>query len=179
MLPTKVVVVYPFAILLNLKQGIQILNKWRGVTILLQMGGQGHPTPIHTRTLTHKHTQKVFKMRIFPLSDSIIMDQWTDWRMDGPTDKASYWVACPQLKMVLDPCHILGLDHAWMIVNLSESMQGSSPHWPPIVLLTQGRILIEHVQLNADDWDLFKMVRRPCWVNASIRPEIWFKAFQA
>ena len=47
-------------------------------------------------------------------------------------------------------CLILGLDHAWMIVNVSESMQGSSPQVNE-VLLTQGRVLIEHVQLNADD----------------------------
>ena len=30
-------------------------NKWGRVTILLQMGGQGYPTPIHTPT--HPHTQ--------------------------------------------------------------------------------------------------------------------------
>ena len=74
--------------------------------------------------------------------------------MDGPTDQGmnnpSYRVACLQLKIVLDPCHILGLDHAWMIVNVSESMQGSSPQVNE-VLLTQGRVLIEHVQLYADD----------------------------
>ena len=74
--------------------------------------------------------------------------------MDGPTDRGmnnpSYRVACLQLKIVFDPCHILGLDHAWMIVNVSESMQGSSPQVNE-VLLTQGRVLIEHVQLNADD----------------------------
>ena len=49
--------------------------------------GYGHPTPIHTQTLTHKHKQKVSKMRIFPLSDSIITDQWTDWWMDGLSDQ--------------------------------------------------------------------------------------------
>ena len=70
---------------------------------------------------------------------------WTDKRTDGRTDKASYRVACPQLKIVLDPCHILGLDHASMIVNVSESMQGRGPQVDE-VLLTQGRILI-----NADD----------------------------
>ena len=73
-----------------------------------------------------------------------------DGQTDGPLDKASDKVACPQIRIVLDPCHILGLDHAWMIVNVSESMQGSSPQVDE-VLLTQGRILIEHVQLNADD----------------------------
>ena len=76
-----------------------------------------------------------------------------DGRTDRPKDKASYRVACPQLKIVLDPCHILGLDHAWsawMIVNVSESIRGSSPQVDE-VLLTQGRILIEHVQLDTDD----------------------------
>ena len=33
-------------------------------------------------------------MRVFPLFDSIITDQ----RTDGPTDKAFYRLACPQLK---------------------------------------------------------------------------------
>ena len=91
-------------------------------------------------------------MRIFPLSNLIVTDQqtdgWTDQLTNGRT--ASYRVACPQLKIVLYPCHILGLGHAWMIVNVSESMQGSSLQVDE-VLLTQGRILIEHVQLNADD----------------------------
>ena len=78
------------------------------------------------------------------------MDGLTDGQTDRLTDKASYRVVFPQLKIVLDPSHILGLDHAWMIVNVSESMQGSSPQVDE-VLLTQGRILFEHVQLNADD----------------------------
>ena len=30
----------------------EVLNMWRGVTILLQMGGQKHPTQIHTPTPT-------------------------------------------------------------------------------------------------------------------------------
>ena len=77
------------------------------------------------------------------------MDGLTDGQTDGPLDKASDKVACPQIRIVLDPCHILGLDHAWMIVNVSESMQGSSPQVDE-VLLTLGRILFEHV-LNADD----------------------------
>ena len=41
-------------------------------------------------------------MRVFPLSNSIITDGPTDGRTNGPTDqrtdKASYRVACPQLK---------------------------------------------------------------------------------
>ena len=52
----------------------------------------------------------------------------------------------------------MGLDHAWMIVNVSESMHGSSPRVDE-VLLTQGRILFEHVKLYADYCDLIKMVR--------------------
>ena len=45
-------------------------------------------------------------MRVFPLFDSMVtdgptdgwMDSWTDGRTDGRVDKASYRVACPQLK---------------------------------------------------------------------------------
>ena len=65
-------------------------NKWRGVTIWLRTGGQGHPTLIHMPTPT-SHTQKYKKvsyMLVFPL-------WWprTNRRTDGRTDKA-----CPQLK---------------------------------------------------------------------------------
>ena len=42
------------------------------------------------------------EMRDLPLFDSMVTDQWTDGRTDGRTDgwtdKASYRVACPQLK---------------------------------------------------------------------------------
>ena len=55
-------------------------NKWRGVTISLRTGGQGHPTPIHTPThLQHSNIHKKY------------------WK-DGRTDKASYRVARLQLK---------------------------------------------------------------------------------
>ena len=40
------------------------------------------------------------KMLVFPLFDSIIMDQRTNGRTNGPTDKASHRVVCPQLKRV-------------------------------------------------------------------------------
>ena len=56
------------------------LNKWRGVTILLRTGGQGHPTPIHTPTPTLTLSNKLFNMRIFPLFDLIITGQRTDGR---------------------------------------------------------------------------------------------------
>ena len=53
-----------------------------------------HPHPKAPPTL--KHTQKVSKMLVF---NSITMtDQRTDRRTDRRTDKASYRVACPQLK---------------------------------------------------------------------------------
>ena len=48
-----------------------------------------HPNPYSTR----KHTQKVPK--------TLPMDGPTDGPTDGRTDKASYRVACPQLKIVL------------------------------------------------------------------------------
>ena len=86
-------------------------NKWRGVTILLRMGGQGqrrphshqtpHPTPFPTQT----HTQKASKTLIFPLFDSCSRtDRHSDTRMDQRTDKVFYRVACPQLKTVAMTC---------------------------------------------------------------------------
>ena len=38
------------------------------------------------------------EMRVFALSNSIITDRRTDGPTDQRTDKASYRVACPQLK---------------------------------------------------------------------------------
>ena len=38
------------------------------------------------------------EMLVFPLFDSWVTDRRTDGRTDGRTDKASYRVACPQLK---------------------------------------------------------------------------------
>merc|ERR1712042_184451 len=52
-----------------------------------------HPNP-NSHPHTHKRTQKVSKTLVFPLFDSISTDGPTDQR----TDKASYRVACPQLK---------------------------------------------------------------------------------
>ena len=54
------------------KQG----NKWRGVTILLRTGGQGHPTPIHTPSPTHIHKKHL--KRSFPHFST---------RGHGPTDQ--------------------------------------------------------------------------------------------
>ena len=73
-------------------------NKWRGVTISLQMGGQGHPIPNHTPTPT-PHTcihEKYPKRSFFHFSaqSPLRTNGWTDGRTDGRTDKAS----CPQLK---------------------------------------------------------------------------------
>ena len=42
--------------------------------------------------------QKVSKTLVFPLFNSMTTDRRTDGRTDGRTDKASYRVACPQLK---------------------------------------------------------------------------------
>ena len=76
-------------------------NKWRGVTILMWTGGQGHPTPNHTQTHPqHSNICKKYQKCEF----SQFSTRWprtngpTDGRTDGPTDKASYRVACPQLK---------------------------------------------------------------------------------
>ena len=79
-------------------------NKWRRVTISLRTGGQGQPTPIHTQgpfqlVATQTNTRKASKTLVFPLFDLCSRtngptDRWTD----GRTDKATYRVACPQLK---------------------------------------------------------------------------------
>ena len=54
-----------------------------------------HPMPYPTLFPTQTHTQKASKTLVCPLFDS-----WsrTDRRTDRRTDKASYRVACPQLK---------------------------------------------------------------------------------
>ena len=59
-------------------------------------GIQPHPHPNPPPTL--KHTLKVSKTLVFPLFNSMTTDRRTDRRTDGRTDKASYRVACPQLK---------------------------------------------------------------------------------
>ena len=61
------------------------------------------PIPFPTQT----YTQKASKILLSPLFNSHSQtDQWTDgWmdrRTDGWTDKASYRVACPQLKIYLE-----------------------------------------------------------------------------
>ena len=66
-------------------------NKWSGVTILLRMGGQGPPTPIHSSNLTpYPITHGKYPKRLFfhfstrsPLVDSWLVDSWTDWLTDG------------------------------------------------------------------------------------------------
>ena len=54
-----------------------------------------HPTPHQTPLLSQTHLQKASRTLVFPLFDSITS---TDGPRDGRTDKASYRVACPQLK---------------------------------------------------------------------------------
>ena len=57
-----------------------------------------HQNPI-PHPPTHKHTQKVSKTLVFPLFNSMTPDRRMDGPMDRQTDKASYRVACPQLKI--------------------------------------------------------------------------------
>ena len=59
--------------------------------------GSSNPHP-HPNYHTHKQTQKVSKALVLPVFDSITTDQ--------RTDKASFRVACPQLKMAInEPSH--------------------------------------------------------------------------
>ena len=58
-----------------------------------------HPMPHPTPFPTHTQTRKASKTLIFPLFDSCPRaDQRTDRRMD----KASYRVACPQLRKQIE-----------------------------------------------------------------------------
>ena len=77
-------------------------NKWRGSTPSLRRGGKGRVTPIYTLA-HHTHTQtknshnfsiKTARFRTIQFDHH----RWTDQQTDGQTDKASYGVACPQLK---------------------------------------------------------------------------------
>ena len=56
-------------------------NKWRGVTISLRMGGQGHPTPIHTPCPSHKHKKNHQKRSISYFLTRV--HRPTDQQMDG------------------------------------------------------------------------------------------------
>ena len=69
-----------------------IKNKWRGVTMSLRTGGQGHPIPIHTSTHPpHANLHKKYQKRSFSY-----LSTWWTWRTNGWTDGQK--VACPQLK---------------------------------------------------------------------------------
>ena len=73
----------------------KIENKWCGVAILLRTGGQGLLTPIYTSTppnMNKKYLKCSFSC--FQLNQYGPMGRWTNRQ----TDKASFWVACPQLK---------------------------------------------------------------------------------
>ena len=65
---------------------------------------QSHPIPA-THLHTHTHNNSVMNAR-FRIFNPSVTDQGTDGRTDGQTDgqmdKASYRVACPQLKSVID-----------------------------------------------------------------------------
>ena len=62
--------------------------------------GASNPHPQSNPPPTLKPAQKVSKTFVFPLFDLITTDGRTDGPTDGRTDKASYRVACPQLKIV-------------------------------------------------------------------------------
>ena len=63
-------------------------------------GWEGRPTPIHTQSLSQNSAYtKSFQNACFPTFRLMLTDHWTDQQIDGQTDKASYRVACPQLKM--------------------------------------------------------------------------------
>ena len=77
-------------------------NKWRGVTISLRTGGQGHPTPIHTPNPTpYTNIHKKYPKRSF-FHFSTRSPLWTNGPTDGRMDKASYRDAWTYLKTIFD-----------------------------------------------------------------------------
>ena len=73
-----------------------------------------HPNPLPTL----KHTQKVSKTLVFALFNWITM---TDQRTDGRTDKGSYGVACPQLKMILECEQKFVMNKSQFTLNIANS----------------------------------------------------------
>ena len=77
---------------------------WRGGTISLRTGGQGHPTPSLTQpypqlpSCIHDTNCSIINAHFFCVFDSSMMDHRKDQLMDQRTDKASYRVLFPQLK---------------------------------------------------------------------------------
>ena len=78
-------------------------NKWRGSHYRYGRVGRGiqrpfPPQPPQHNSPPHKHTQKVSKMLVFPLFNSIITDRRingpTDRRTNGPTDGQSLLYSC-------------------------------------------------------------------------------------
>ena len=51
------------------------------------------------------------EMRFFSIFDSMVTDGPTEGWTDGRTDKASYRVACPQLKMGEDRVYLFSRNH--------------------------------------------------------------------
>ena len=64
------------------------------------------------------------EMRVFTVSNLITTDQRTDRRMDQWTDKASYRVACPQLKIIGEPKH-----HFYLLITLVGRLVGQWVGW--------------------------------------------------
>ena len=74
-----------------------VADRWAGAA-----NPHPHPMPLPTPLPTQTHTQIASKTLVFPLLDLCSwMDQRTDRQTNGRTDKASYRVACPQLKIMI------------------------------------------------------------------------------
>ena len=119
-------------------------NKWRGVTISLRTGGQGHQTPIHTPThLQHSNIWKTgsdARIKGYCSNDQTSIekarfttfqldhhdgptDRWTD----GPTDRLSRVSATKTTKSMLSTDdHLLTTNLKFACVNVGD-INGGSP----------------------------------------------------
>ena len=112
-----------------------LINKCRGVTISLQMGGQECPTPICT-PIPPKHMQKVFKNAHFPTLTHANgqMDQQTNGWTDGQTKPLLEFCVCsPHLKR--------------LILRLGRSINAKTTRKSSVI-----NALFSHFQLERNGW---------------------------
>ena len=73
-------------------------NKWRRVTVLFWVGGQGRTSPIHAPNLPSQPFHKYIIMRLCTIFDSSVIGQPTKCQTNRPTPRQDYFLpSCPSL----------------------------------------------------------------------------------
>ena len=68
-------------------------NKWRRVTVLFWVGGQGRTSPIHAPNLPSQPFHKYIIMRLCKIFDSSVIGQTTKGQTNRPTRKQNFFSA--------------------------------------------------------------------------------------